>query len=129
MFTALTGTGQSLTVARDGAVAATLSTGQVLIAGGESTEVRKEAVKGRPVGCCASSRPISSAELFAPTTDTFSKLTGTLTEGREFAVAAALPSGQVLIAEAIAPAALCRAQNFSTLRRRRSRSSPTPAIH
>ena len=98
VFTALTGTGQSLTVARDGAVAATLSTGQVLIAGGESTEVRKEAVKGRPVGCCASSRPISSAELFAPTTDTFSKLTGTLTEGREFAVAAALPSGQVLIA-------------------------------
>ena len=98
VFTALTGTSQSLTVARDGAVAATLSSGDVLIAGGESTEVVKEAVKGGPVGCCASSRPTSSAELFDPKTHTFSKLAGPLTEGREFAVAATLPSGQVLIA-------------------------------
>ena len=83
-FTKLTGTGQSLTEARFGAVAATLPSGQVLIAGGYN-----------------GSGYLSSAELFNPATDTFTKLTGTgqsLTEARYGAVAATLPSGQVLIA-------------------------------
>jgi N-acetylneuraminic acid mutarotase len=79
-FTELAGGSQ--TVGR-GAVAATLANGQVLIAGGE---------KSNALGAS------SSAELFNPTTDTFTQLTATLTEPRFQAVAATLPNGQVLIA-------------------------------
>ena len=83
-FSQLTGPEQSLTEARDGAVAVRLPSWQILIAGGDG-----------------SSGILSSAELFDPATDTFTKLTGagqSLTEAREFPVAATLPSGQVLIA-------------------------------
>jgi Galactose oxidase, central domain len=81
----LTGPEQSLITAREGAVAATLPNGQVLIAGGSMEDLGV----------------LSSAELFNPTTDTFSKLEGvgrSLTEARYDAVAATLPNGQVLIA-------------------------------
>ena len=64
---------------------------QVLIAGGEPSGGR------RGTGTV----DLSSAELFNPATDTFTKLTGagqSLTEARVDAVAATLPSGQVLIA-------------------------------
>ncbi len=83
-FTKLTGSGQSLTEARFGALAANLPSGQVLIAGGYN-----------PSGY------LTSAELFNPATDTFTKLSGSgesLTEARYGAVAATLPSGEVLIA-------------------------------
>ena len=83
-FTKLTGEGQSLIEARDGAVAATLPGGQVLITGGA----------GR-------GGYLASAELFTPATDTFTKLTGagqSLVKARDRAVAATPPSGQVLIA-------------------------------
>ena len=62
------GPGQSLTEPRYGAVAATLPSGQVLIAGGQNNGAF-----------------LSSAELFDPATDTFTKLTGagqSLTEPR-----------------------------------------------
>ena len=83
-FSKLTGAGQSLTEPREGAVAATLPNGEVLIAGG-----------------FAEFNVVTSTELFNPATNTFSKLTGpgqSLTEPRRGAVAAALPSGQFLIA-------------------------------
>ena len=80
-FSLLAGAGESLTEPRLAAVAATLPSGQVLIAGGRN-----------------GSGFLSSAELFNPATDTFTKLTGTLTEARLGAVAAVLPGGQVLIA-------------------------------
>ena len=83
-FTELTGSGQSLIEEREGAVAATLPSGQVLIAGGVSGTSR-----------------VLSAELFDPATNTFAKLTGpgqSLVARRQLAIAATLPSGQVLIA-------------------------------
>jgi hypothetical protein len=86
-FTKLTGAGQSMVEARDGAIAAKLPNGDVLIAGGLANRGG-----GTP----------STAELFNPASDTFTKLlTGpeqSLTEAREWAAAAALPDGQVLIA-------------------------------
>ena len=85
-FSELTGAEQSLIEARDGAVAVRLSSGQILIAGGSNG---------------SSPYILSSAELFNPATDTFTKLTGagqSLTEAREFPVAATLPNGEVLIA-------------------------------
>ena len=86
-FKELTGPEQSLTEPRAWAVAATLRNGEVLIAGGV-------AASGYP----------TSAELFNPATNAFTKLTGpdqSLSEGRERAVAATLPNGQVLIAGGI----------------------------
>jgi hypothetical protein len=83
-FTRLSGHGHSMVQPRDGASAATLPNGDVLIAGG-----------------LANSGAVASAELFDPATDTFTMLTGpeqSLTEGRSWAVAATLRSGQVLIA-------------------------------
>ena len=83
-FTKLMGAGGSFAVARAGAVAATLPSGQVLIAGGRND-----------------GREMQSAELFNATTDTFSELAGageSPTEPRFRAVAATLPLGQVLIA-------------------------------
>jgi hypothetical protein len=75
--------------ARDGAVAVTLPSGQVLIAGGHIQEG------------FSTSPPVTSAELFNPAMGTFTKLTGSgqsLSEAREHAVAATLPSGEVLVA-------------------------------
>jgi hypothetical protein len=83
-FTKLENAGGSLTVERQGAAAATLPDGQVLIAGGLSGVEN-----------------LSSAELFDPDTDTFTKLEGpgtNLSEANEFAVTASLPDGGVLIA-------------------------------
>jgi N-acetylneuraminic acid mutarotase len=84
-FTALpASTGTQLYVAREGAVAATLANGEVLIAGGYNGSV------------------LRSAELFNPTTDTFTTLPASaateLQTGREGAVAAPLANGQVVIA-------------------------------
>jgi hypothetical protein len=86
-FTALTAAGDSeLQTSRYGAVAAALPDGQVLIAGGYNE----------------SSGFLQSAELFDPADDTFTALTAAgateLQTARQFAVAAALPDGQVLIA-------------------------------
>ncbi len=86
-FTALTAAGNSeLQTARYGAVAAALPDGRVLIAGGYNE----------------SSGFLQSAELFDPVDDTFTSLAATgateLQTAREFAVAAALPDGRVLIA-------------------------------
>ena len=82
-FMALAGPEQAMTEAREGAVAAALPNGEVLIAGGYNGNY------------------LSSAELFRPATETFTKLTGSgqsLSEGRVLAFAATLPNGQVLIA-------------------------------
>ena len=95
-FTKLAGT---LTEARWGAVAATLRNGQVLIAGGES---------GRTYTAS------SSAELFNPASDTFTKLAGSLAEARLGAVAATLPNGEVLIAGETAPAGSSSAELFNS---------------
>ena len=89
-FSKLTGAGQVLTEPRGGAIAATLPSGQVLIAGGEA-QPPEPPVLPTP-------RPLSSAELFNPATDTFTKLGQSLNEPRDDGVAAMLPSGQVLIA-------------------------------
>ncbi len=130
-FTKLTGPGRSLTEEREFAVAATLRSGQVLIAGGGDlggavergtvnpatdtftklagaalTEARRGAVASMPPvkvliagGAAGGSETLSSAELFDPTTDRLLKARGNgVTEGREHAVAARLPSGEVLIA-------------------------------
>ena len=88
-FTKLTGSEQSLTEARSGAVAATLANGEVLIAGGYNDF-------GGLFGPLPSAELfLSNAELFNPATDTFTKLTSTLAEPRTDAVAATLPDGQV----------------------------------
>lgn len=134
-FAKLTGRGQALVEARGGAVAATLNSGEVLIAGGghaeeglASAELFSPATDtfakltgagqspAEPrLGAAATLRSgqvlivggyndgifLSSAELFNPTTDTFTKLNGagqSLTEARENTIAATLPSGHVLIA-------------------------------
>jgi hypothetical protein len=86
-FTALTAAGATeLHTARYGAVAVPLPDGQVLIAGGYNE----------------SSGWLQSAELFDPADDTFTALTAAgnseLQTARQFAVAATLPDGQVLIA-------------------------------
>jgi Kelch motif len=84
-FTKLTGADQSPIEARGGAQAVTLPGGQVLIVGGSS----------------GISQYLSSAELFNPATDAFTKLTGadqSLTQARVAAIMATLPDGQVLIA-------------------------------
>ena len=67
---------------RYGAAAAPLPDGEVLIAGGLN-----------------SSGTLSSAELFNPTTSTFSTVgVGAMTVPRAFATATPLPNGEVLIA-------------------------------
>jgi hypothetical protein len=85
-FTPLPGNpGTELTTPRFGAVAAPLPDGKVLIAGGSD-----------------GSSFLQSAELFNPVTETFTALPATgntqLAVGREDAVAATLPNGDVLIA-------------------------------
>ena len=85
-FTALPASGSTeLQTSRDGAVAAPLPDGQVLIAGGRNR-----------------GGPLQSAELFDPANDTFTALPASgsteLQTARAFAVAAPLSDGQVLIA-------------------------------
>jgi hypothetical protein len=85
-FTQLpTNPGTELTTPRFGAVAAPLPDGEVLIAGGSN-----------------GSSFLQSAELFNPVTETFTALPASgntqLAVGRESAVAAPLPNGDVLIA-------------------------------
>jgi Kelch motif len=94
-FTALPASGNTeLQTARAGAVAATLPDGQVLIAGGGDN----------------SGNAFQSAELFDPTSDTFSALpasgTTELQTARAEAVAAPLPDGQVLITGGFNPAGM-----------------------
>jgi hypothetical protein len=98
-FTALPAAGSTeLQTGREGAVAASLPDGQVLIAGGSDAG------------------NLQSAELFNPATDTFTALTASgLTElqtARAFAVAAPLPDGQVLIAGGSAAGGLKSAELF-----------------
>ena len=86
-FTALPASGSTeLQTGREYAVAAPLPSGQVLIAGGDTWE--------GPV--------VQSAELFDPANDSFTALPASgsteLQTARDFAVAAPLPNGQVLIA-------------------------------
>ncbi|HVW09641.1 MAG TPA: TonB family protein [Bryobacteraceae bacterium] len=69
--------------ARQNHVAALLRDGTVLIAGGSG-------------GSSKQSGPLTSGEIFDPSTGTFSP-TGSLHEAREFAAAAALPDGRILI--------------------------------
>ena len=168
-FTKLTGAGQSLAEGRRGAVAARLRSGQILIAGGYNgtaghvgrelsstelfnpatdtfteltgngflSEVREEAVAATlPSGQVLiaggdnQAGSLSSAELFNPATDTFSKLTGTgqsLTEARVGAVASTLPSGQVLIAGGGNMNGSRQARNYLTRRRTLSQNSRAPA--
>src|ERR1700722_9185492 len=76
------GLSASMTTARQGAVAAALPDGDVLIAGGEDSN----------------GETLSSAELFDPSSGSFSALSGSMTTAREGAVAASLPDGDVLIA-------------------------------
>jgi Collagen triple helix repeat (20 copies) len=91
-FTVLPESGASeMQTPRNGAVAAPLPDGQVLIAGGENGTT----AKSEPI-------PFQSAELFNPTTDTFTALPASgeteMHVARWRALAAPLPDGQVLIA-------------------------------
>jgi hypothetical protein len=91
-FTALPESGSSeMQTPRNGAVAAPLPSGQVLIAGGEN----ETTAKSEPI-------PFQSAEVFNPSTDTFAALPASgeteMHVARWDALAAPLPSGQVLIA-------------------------------
>ena len=85
-FTKLQGAGGETVEVRQGAVAAALPDGDVLIAGGSNYKTVNY---------------LSSAELFDPADDTFTKLEGPgseMTVAREHPVTAALPDGDVLIA-------------------------------
>ena len=73
--------GATLHTAREGAVAATLVNGDVLIAGG---------FNGTSL--------LNTAELFDPGSQRFTALSGTMATPRDGAVAATLPNGNVLIA-------------------------------
>ena len=101
-FTRLKGSGRSPSQERNGAIAATLRSGKVLIAGGQP---------GHTMGA------VSSAELFNPATDTFTALSGarhSLREVRQGAVAATLPSGKVLIAGGENGAPAARQESFAS---------------
>jgi hypothetical protein len=86
-FNALPG---SLTIPRYGAAAAPLPGGDVLIAGGASSDVT---APGPTL--------LSSAEVFDPSTGVFTTLPGSMTTARFAPVAAPLPGGDVLIAGGI----------------------------
>jgi hypothetical protein len=80
-FTPTTG---SMTIARSGHTATLLSNGKVLIAGGTSGG--------------GSEAALSSAELYDPTTDTFTATTGVMTAARVVHTATLLNDGTVLVA-------------------------------
>ena len=80
-FTALP---QAMTTPRAAAAAAPLPNGDVLIAGGSADRFGTEV--------------LSSAEVFDPSTGTFTALPNSMTTARAEAVAAPLPDGDVLIA-------------------------------
>jgi hypothetical protein len=80
-FSALSG---AMTTARGWAAAVPLASGEVLIVGGSTLS--------------SAGSPLASAELFDPTTATFSALSGSMTTPREGLAAARLPDGDVLIA-------------------------------
>ena len=82
-------TGQVMTTQREGAVAAPLPDGRVLVAGGYYFD--------------GSSHYLSSAEIFNPATGSFSP-TGAMSVAREYAAAAPLPDGRVLVAGGFSPA-------------------------
>ena len=108
-FTALAASGSSeLQTTRAGAVAASLPGGKVLIAGGAD-----------------SGGILQSAELFDPSTNTFTALAASgnseLQTARTGAVATALPGGRVLIAGGSTAAAICRARSCLIRTRTRSR--------
>ncbi|MGB6486912.1 MAG: PASTA domain-containing protein [Steroidobacteraceae bacterium] len=86
-FTAL---GATMTSKRDGAAAALLPSGQVLLAGGLTGQFGKTTVT-----------ILDTAELYNPTTGTFTALTGTMTMTRGLFTATLLPNGQVLLAGGI----------------------------
>ncbi len=67
---------------RDGATATALSSGKVLIAGGQTD----------------GETPTNSADIYDPASDTFTASQGTLSVARAWAVASSLPNGRVLIA-------------------------------
>ena len=75
-----------LTTARSGHTATLLSDGRLLVAGGSG-----------PVGEGGSSRVLASAELYDPTTGTFSP-SGSMATARQFDTATLLPDGRVLVA-------------------------------
>jgi hypothetical protein len=81
-FTALPA---SMTTPRDSAVAAALPDGRVLIAGGFQQQFPSGVV-------------LSSAEVFDPSSQTFTAVSASMTTPRAAAVGAALPDGRVLIA-------------------------------
>jgi hypothetical protein len=83
-FSALPG---SLNIARYGAAGSPLPGGDVLIAGGATSDVTKPGAT-----------TLSSAEVFNPVTGVFTMLPGSMTTARFGAVAAPLPGGDVLIA-------------------------------
>ena len=82
----VTPTTGNMTTPRYAAATQRLKDGKVLIAGGST----------HPTDTAGSS--LSSAELYDPTAQTFSATTGALSTPREYAIAALLPSGKVLIA-------------------------------
>lgn len=75
----------SMTIARDGHDAVLLPNGNVLVAGGLD-----------PNACCGAP-PLASAELYNPTTGTWTA-TGSMTTGRYSFILILLPSGEVLAA-------------------------------
>jgi hypothetical protein len=87
----------SMSVPRDGASAASLPDGRVLVAGGFSTAAY-----------------LSSAEVFDPATNTFSAAgIGSMSVGRHGASAASLPDGRVLVTGGFSGAYLSSAEVFS----------------
>jgi hypothetical protein len=79
---AFTPSASEMSEARGAATATLLSTGKVLIAGGQ--------IDGQT--------PTNSADLYDPATDTFAASQGVLSTSRAWAVASALPDGKVLLA-------------------------------
>lgn len=79
----------SMITPRESHAAALLPNGWVLIAGGQAVISQED---------CCNFAPLSSAELYNPSTGTFAA-TGGMTVARAFPVAVTLPSGKVLVAD------------------------------
>jgi hypothetical protein len=87
----------SLNVASYGAMATLLPNGEVLVAGGYND----------------SGAPLSSAELYGPTNETWT-LTGSLNTARYGATATLLPNGEVLVAGGVGPLSSAELYNPTT---------------